>query len=155
MTNGRFNVFLNICGHRNSDTEAIVDTGCPIQLKNGIKISNFLSGTLVIFLNGYVFNEKDELGYAFDFGDVSTSNMSSSEYIISYPGIGKNIIFPRWVKTSGVGKPISFSQNYTMFYNFMFGDSLGIYKTKYDGDDNELTKLIQTSSVYRFNDSEN
>ena len=155
MTNGRFNVFLNICGHRNSDREAIVDTGCPIQLKNGIKISNFLSGTLVIFLNGYVFNEKDELGYAFDFGDVSTSNMSSSEYIISYPGIGKNIIFPRWVKTSGVGKPISFSQNYTMFYNFMFGDSLGIYKTKYDGDDNELTKLIQTSSVYRFNDSEN
>ena len=37
----------------------------------------------------------------------------------------------------------------------MFGDSLGIYKTKYDGDDDELTKLIKTSSVYRFNDSEN
>ena len=156
MTEGSFNVFLHLCGRKNTNTGALIDNGCPIQLTNGINISNFLSGTLVTFMNGYVFNVNENVGYKFDFKDVTNNNLGGG-VIIDYPGLAKNIILPNWSGWASINNqtPIRFSDDtYTMFYDFMFGlddEGTGGYMNMYtkaydDGDNKKLSNKIHTGS---------
>ena len=89
--NDNFYIDLNLCGKKN-EYNMIEDNGCPIDITNGrsVKLDNFVSGILTIFLNGRVFDN------TFAVNNLTTSNHKSSDgsMIINYFGMGKNIILP-------------------------------------------------------------
>ena len=88
-TNGVMNIFINLCGQRNSTTGIMYDNGCvlstPLNRQNNPQIGSFVTGSLVAFLNGRVFDD------GFD-GGIITSQYAGSgviQYVFS-----RNIILP-------------------------------------------------------------
>ena len=124
-TNGNFNVFLNLCGKRNIRTGQLQDCGCliskPYGKKNNPKLESFVSGSLVTFLNGRVFD--DELN-----GAKLESPTNGSGKIIQYPGFGKNIIMPRFtgISTNQSKILLYFPTSNTYFYGYMFPDNTSL-----------------------------
>ena len=111
-----FYMDLNLCGKKNS-YNMIEDNGCPIVIKNrNVKLDNFVSGILTVFLNGRVFDE------TFDICDLKTSYHKSvgGLPIVGYYGFGKNIILPKFTANfedeNFVFMPID--SNY-VYYDFM------------------------------------
>jgi hypothetical protein len=87
-----FYIDLNLCGKKN-EYNMIEDNGCPIVIKNkDIKLDNFVSGILTIFLNGRVFDDTFVVNELIS----SLHKTNSSSYIIGYYGFGKNIILPKF-----------------------------------------------------------
>ena len=87
-----FYIDLNLCGKKN-EYNMIEDNGCPIVIENRpVKLDNFVSGILTIFLNGRVFDSR------FAVNNLTTSNhkSNSASVIIGYEGLGKNIILPQF-----------------------------------------------------------
>ena len=117
-----FNSRLTLCGTKDKYTSSISDSGCPIVLKNSVKIDSFLSGNLVTFLCGRVFT--DDINVQ----DITNSaNKIGGSYVITMPTVAKNIILPRFngnltddnlIFINGNGKQeIEYN-----FYDFMFND---------------------------------
>ena len=117
-TNGILNVFLDLCGQRDVRTGKIVDFGCPISkaMNNTPLLTNFVSDTLIVLLNGKVFDDSTDGGRLLNNGNP----------IINYSmGFGRNIIFPR-INTKIERHPTSLifiPQTNCKFYQFMFPDS--------------------------------
>ena len=114
-TNGLLNIFLNLCGKRNIRTGNITDFGCPINLafNNQPSLTRFVSGILVVFLNGRVFND------SMDAGRFTTQNGSP---IIDYNiGFGRNIVFPRILTEPANNQKVILNiMSESKFYNYMF-----------------------------------
>ena len=90
-----FYIDLNLCGKKN-DYNMIEDNGCPIVIENRpVKLDNFVSGILTIFLNGRVFDS----GFAVNKLTTSNHKSNSSSAIIGYEGMGKNIILPKFYES--------------------------------------------------------
>jgi len=138
VTGGKFNVFLDICGTRDKRTGLLKDCGAMISKSidannTSIGLDMFVSGPLVVFLNGRVFDT------ALDAIRLTRLNGSS---IINYSmGFGRNIIFPRlgtipYSDISMIPKVLlSFPTTSDMvrFYSYMFPtDSLSRYDLIYN-----------------------
>ena len=110
-----FYVDLNLCGKKNINN-MLVDNGCPINLKNSVKLDNFVSHILTVFLNGRVFDE------TFVVDEVTTAKhkSSSGSSIIGYYGCGKNIILPKFNATP-LDKELNFIpiDNEQLYFDFM------------------------------------
>ena len=120
-TNGIFNVFLNLCGQRDARTGKVTDCGCLIgkAKRNSPKLGAFLTGPLVAFLNGRVFDLETDAG---EFTDLN-----GSQKIIQYSlGLARNIIFPTYhLTTSNLELASKHILDWdgterTIFYKFMF-----------------------------------
>ncbi len=139
-----FNCFLNLCGERDTRTGKINDCGCLISraIRNNPKIDTFISGPLVVFLSGKVFDGGTDAG-------IFTSNNASS-IIIYNLGFGRNIEFPQlYVPQSDTKYKVllSYTQSNSRFNNFMFIDgSIPSYKELYNNIDQIITTNI---SKYR------
>ena len=114
----RFYIDLNLCGKKN-ENNMIEDYGCPVDIKDRnrtVRLDEFVSGILTIFLNGRVFYNE------FVVNDLTTSNHKSigSSAVIEYYGFGKNIILP-----SATGSPLDEEfvfipvDDGTIYYDFM------------------------------------
>ena len=93
------------------------DNGCPIVIRNtSVKLDNFISDVLTIFLSGRVFDE------TFEVGKLTTSNHKSSgnANVINYAGFGKNIILP-YFREEPLDEDLSFIPigNEYVYYNYM------------------------------------
>ena len=128
-TAGIMNIFLNLCGQRDVRTSKIVDCGCLIgkALRNVPKLNSFISGSLVAFLNGKVFDSEVDAG---EFTDLN----GSSQAIQYTLGMARNIIFPVYhMASSNLDLASRFILSWsgverTVFYSFMFPtDSLQDY----------------------------
>jgi hypothetical protein len=119
-----FHIDLNLCGKKN-EYKMIEDYGCPVsgnepeseKIKTKkIILSNFISGTLTIFLNGRIFDKSFEVGYL-------NSSRHGSSFIIDYKGFGRNLILPKFnsYTTPDNIKFISLNSN-TVCYDFMLDD---------------------------------
>ena len=124
-TSGIFNVFLNLCGKRNTRTGQVKDYGCPIKKaidNNYVVINGFVGGILTIFLNGRIFEE------TVDGGKILPRNGS---IIIDYTyGFGRNMIFP-YINTIVNNHPrvlLNYANNNVRFYRYMFPSN---YDTTY------------------------
>lgn len=121
-TNGVFNVFLNLCGERDTRTGKLTDCGCLVSnaMNNYPQFDSFVSGSLVTFLNGRVFND------GMDGGRFTQINGSS---IIRYPGFGRNIILPsiQYIPSGNISNApkvlLSYVSDVSIFYDYMFIDS--------------------------------
>lgn len=139
-TNGIMNIFLNLCGNRDIRTGMITDNGCYTPNIN-IRLTSFISGSLVAFLNGRIFDSSFNAG-------KFTSNGSP---IVNYDiGVSRNIIFPQLYAINGsitnVQKTfISFgTSDTTLFYPFMFPQNLDNYRRLY-----EIDPMLQEGSKYK------
>ena len=115
-----FYVDLNLCGKKNM-YNMIEDYGCPINIQDkNVKLDNFISDVLTIFLNGRVFYDE------FEVGKLTTSNHKSNggSNIIGYYGFGKNIILPKF-KESPLDQKIVFIpiDSDIVYYDFMVDDN--------------------------------
>jgi hypothetical protein len=115
-----FYVDLNLCGKKNI-YNMIEDYGCPINIQDkNVKLDNFISDVLTIFLNGRVFYDE------FEVGKLTTSNHKSNggSNIIGYYGFGKNIILPKF-KESPLDQKIVFMpiDSDIVYYDFMVDDN--------------------------------
>ena len=128
--NGSFNVFLNLCGQRDVRTSKITDCGCLIgkAIRNVPKLNSFISGSLVAFLNGKIFDSEVDAG---EFTDLNGSSQAV-QYTL---GMAKNLIFPVYhMASSNLDLASRFILSWsgperTIFYEFMFPiDSLQDYK---------------------------
>jgi hypothetical protein len=148
QTDGLLNVFLNLCGKRNIRTGKISDNGCTISksMTNYPQLSSFISGTLVVLLNGKVFDDNLDAGKFRNYNGVGSS-------IIQYTiGFGRNIILPQVSSILSSDHPrvllqFNDSDNNTLFYEYMFvnGTSLYNYTTIYPS----LTNKIK-SGKYKY-----
>ena len=125
---GYFNVFLNLCGERDIRTGKISDCGCYISksMNNTPRLDTFISGPLIVFLNGKVFDD------GLDGSRLTTLNGSS---IIFYNiGFGRNIRLPIINTPSGGTSTLpkvllTYSSEISYFYDYMFPD--GTTKANY------------------------
>ena len=118
----QFYIDLNLCGKKNI-YNMIEDYGCPISIKNNrnVKLDNFVSGILTIFLNGRVFYDE------FLVNDLTTSNHKSNggSSIIDYYGFGKNIILPKFNGTPLDEKLVFIPINSQyVYYDFMVNNEI-------------------------------
>ena len=132
-TNGILNVFLNLCGKRSARTGQIKDNGCLINsaMKRNPYLDSFITGILVTFLSGKVFDDLDG-------GRFTASNGGT---LIRYDtGFSRNIILPEinYISPAGVAQHPrvilgGFESNteYTWFYDLIFptNSSLENYKS--------------------------
>ncbi len=125
-----FYVDLNLCGKKNM-YNMIEDYGCPIIQNKNVKLDNFVSDVLTIFLNGRVFYDE------FEVGKLTTANnkSSGSSSIIGYYGFGKNIILPKF-NESPLDEDIVFIpiDDNIVYYDFMV--------------DNESTSLYNYQRIF-------
>jgi hypothetical protein len=125
-----FYVDLNLCGKKNM-YNMIDDYGCPIIQNKNVKLDNFVSDVLTIFLNGRVFYDE------FEVGKLTTANnkSSGSSSIIGYYGFGKNIILPKF-NESPLDEDIVFIpiDDNIVYYDFMV--------------DNESTSLSNYQRIF-------
>jgi hypothetical protein len=120
QTYGLLNVFLNLCGKRHARTGKVSDYGCSISksMNNNPQLSSFISGILVVFLNGKVFDD------GMDAGRFTALNASSN--IIQYTlGFGRNITLPQinYTMADVTLHPrvlLLFNADNTLFYEYMF-----------------------------------
>lgn len=123
QTRGLFNVFLNLCGKRDVRTGMIKDNGCSISKAwtNNPQLNSFISGILLVFLNGKIFDDGLDAGLF--------TPMHSSSNIIQYSlGFGRNVILPQInYVTSDPSKHsevlLFYNSETAKFYDFMFTDS--------------------------------
>lgn len=142
ITDGIFNVFLNLCGKRDLRTGHVVDFGCPItkSLDFNVTMNSFVSGILLVFLNGNIFEKTLDAGRLLQNGDP----------IIDYNyGFSRNIILPNIINiiTNHPRKLIHYPSNgNVIFYKFMlpsnFENTYGIiYGTDFSSNS---TKIYNT-----------
>lgn len=134
VTNGYFNVFLNLCGDRNTRTGEVQDYGCPINRaidnRHYPKLDSVVSGILGIFLNGKVFDDGTDAGL------FTSLNVYGSKVVI-FNGFGRNIILPKLINVPEKDKDphvvLEYNEQLSQFYEFMFSDdrTLNNYKTNY------------------------
>ena len=146
--NATFTSFLNLCGKRDVRTGKVVDYGCPISkaMNNNPKLNYFVSGILVVLLNGRIFDDSTDGGRLFPNGNGNP--------IITYNiGFGRNIIFPN-INTKINDHPrnlIAITDTpSTTFYEFMFpAGSRSNYTAIYGDTINSHLKNESTSPKYR------
>ena len=133
QTSGLLNVFLDLCGKRDVRTGKIKDNGCQISnsMSNFPQLTSFVSGNLVTFLNGKIFDDID----AMLFGTYNTT----SQIILYTNGLARNIIFPQMATLPSSIKDIPkvvlmFTSEMAYFYDYMFTDSVTMenYKKVYN-----------------------
>lgn len=125
VTDGIFNVFLNLCGEKNIRTGKYTDCGFKLSrpimdLKRTPKLDALVTGILTVFLNGKVFDNLDA-------GLLSAPLYGDNE-IIQYYGFGRNIIFPAIstvpTATNGLSSAskilLKFTKSNAMFNVYMF-----------------------------------
>jgi len=147
-TGGLLNVFLNLCGMRDTRTGIFKDCGClinrSIDARNVPNLEQFVSGTLTVFLNGKVFNEGVD--------GVRLTKQNGSSIINYNKGYARNIILPKlgtppYEDTSQIPKVlISFpsASEAILFYDYMFprdGLTLGRYELIYSIPDEQVVKV--------------
>ena len=136
-TNGLLNVFLNLCGERDIRTGLMTDKGCivsgSIKKYNYPKLDSIVSGNLSTFVNGQIFDQST------DSGTLSSINTTGSKVVI-FNGFGRNIILPSLqnMPASSTSDPkvvLQWSQDTSLFYTFMFNDTISEknYKSRYFG----------------------
>ena len=136
-TNGLLNVFLNLCGERDIRTGLMTDKGCivsgSIKKYNYPKLDSIVSGNLSTFVNGQIFDQST------DSGTLSSINTTGSKVVI-FNGFGRNIILPSLqnMPASSSSDPkvvLQWSQDTSLFYTFMFNDTISEtnYKSRYFG----------------------
>lgn len=143
-TNGIFNVFLNLCGQRDVRTGKIKDYGCPISrsLNNAPVLNRFITDTLVILLNGKVFDDSTDGGRLL---------VNNGNPIINYSvSFSRNLMLPR-INTKIDKHPtnlIFIPQSNYRFYEYMFpeGGSISNYYAIYT---TLQPKVDTTSPKYR------
>ena len=131
-TEGVLNCFLNLCGERDRRTGIIEDSGILVtNAKNANKtpkLDGIVSGNLVVFLNGKVFDD-----------GVDAINMVSPTYcdssIILYSAdVGRNIVFPRYGTPANPRNApkliLAFNGNTAWFYHYMFPDATSLKNYK-------------------------
>ena len=135
-TNGLFNVFLNLCGDRDTRTGEIEDYGCPVSLAISAqqypKLDSIVSGILGIFLNGKVLDDGTDAGM------LTNINIYGAKVVI-FNGFGRNIILPSIVGAPEKDKDpkvvLEYNAQLSQFYEFMFPvNSFAIYKRNYSLD---------------------
>ena len=147
---GYFNSFLNLCGQRDVRTGKIKDCGCmlsiPINRKNSPKVDNFISGSLVVLLNGRVFDVGVE-------GGRFTSQNAST--IIQYNlGFGRNIILPqlKYIPSGNISDApkvlIAHGSEISWFYNYMFPDTTS--RSNYQQIYNITNQNLESNSDYKY-----
>ena len=116
-------------------------------MKNSPTLSSFISGILVIFLNGKVFDDST------NGGDILTNNGSN---IINYSeGFGRNIILPRITRTIDKHPTVLLSyppgdSSRVTFYSFMFPtNSFENYRKIFSGLENRLDNVNTTPIKYK------
>ena len=149
---GMFNVMLDLCGKRDVRTGKLTDCGCmisiPVNNYNYPNVDNFVNGSLVVLLNGRVF----DIGV--DGGRFTQTNGST---IINYNlGFGRNIILPQlqYIPAGSISDTpkvlISHGSEISWFYRYMFNDgdtiSLGNYQQIY----NITNQNLEANSDYRY-----
>ena len=120
QTDGLLNVFLNLCGKRDVRTGKISDNGCAISksMTNIPQIGSFITGILVTFLNGKVFDDGLDAG--------RLTNLNASSNIIQYTNdLGRNIILPKiQYHLPDISKHpkivLLFNAETALFYKYMF-----------------------------------
>lgn len=130
-TNGVMNIFLDICGERDTRTGKIKDCGCPVSrsMGNDIKLDSFISGPLTTFLYGRIFDSSS------DAGRFTTANCSS--VIVKYDlGCGRHLLFPTFnYAPNGINNVprifLTFPSDSSIFYSFMFTGNIENYNTVY------------------------
>ena len=130
QTDGILNVFLNLCGKRDVRTGKISDNGCAISksMTNIPQIGSFITGILVTFLNGKVFDDGLDAG--------RLMNLNASTNIIQYTNdFGRNIILPKiQYHLPDISKHpkivLLFNAETALFYKYMFDvNSFDNYKS--------------------------
>ena len=140
QTNGLLNIFINLCGKRNIRTGKISDNGCSISksMNNYPQLSSFISGILVVLLNGKVFDDGLDAG--------RFTNLNASSNIIQYSiGFGRNITLPQINYTlQDISKHpkilLQFNSDNALFYEYMFvnDSSLNKYKSIFSSINNKI-----------------
>ena len=155
LTNGVMNIFLNLCGSRDIRTGKITDSGSTISksMSNNVKLSSFVSGALVAFLNGRLFDS------SIDAGRFTTNNTNSGKIINYDLGVGRNLIFPQLLHVPGdiSQAPTELlnynnSNNACKFYVFMFPlNSLENYRKIYNirrpNDEGNTNANVDTTGI--------
>lgn len=131
-TNGHFNVFLNLCGERDTRTGVMTDCGCLVSKslnKLATKLDSVVSGTLGIFLNGKVFDD------GVDGANLTSMNTNGEESIV-FTGFGRNIRLPKFSSNDKkASKVVLESGDNSLFYDFMFdSNSKENYRTVFFGE---------------------
>jgi len=149
---GMFNVMLDLCGKRDVRTGKLTDCGCmisiPVNNYNYPNVDNFINGSLVVLLNGRVFD------IGIDGGRFTQTNGST---IINYNlGFGRNIILPQlqYIPAGNISDApkvlISHGSEISWFYRYMFNDgdtiTLGNYQQIY----NITNQNLEPNSDYRY-----
>ena len=130
-TNGILNTFLNLCGERDIRTGKIKDCGCLVSkaFGNDIKLDSFVTGPLVAFLNGRIFDSST------DVGKLTSANCST--VIVRYDlGCGRNLVFPTFNYTpNGINNVprifLLIDSSSSILYDFMFSGNINNYNTLY------------------------
>ena len=135
-TGGLLNVFLNICGMKDTRIGVFRDCGAlinrSIDARNIPNLERFVSGILVVFLNGRVFDDNVD--------GIRLTGQNGSRIISYDKGFGRNIILPRlgpipYSDMTQVPKVLlSFpsSSDTTMFYKYMFPNDDNIIRRYQD-----------------------
>lgn len=149
ITEGVFNVFLDLCGERDVRTGKYIDCGCKvsksINLTKYPKLDSFVSGILTVFLNGKVFDNID--------AGVLSAPLYADSKIIRYYGFGRNIIFPSIITVpSDISKAstvlLEHVENYSLFYVYMFpSDSLNYYMSIFKIEGNRNMEITNMSNI--------
>lgn len=130
QTDGILNVLLNLCGKRDARTGKVSDYGCSISksMTNNPQIGSFITGILVTFLNGKVFDDGLDAG--------RLMNLNASTNIIQYTNdFGRNIILPKiQYHLPDISKHpkivLLFNAETALFYKYMFDvNSFDNYKS--------------------------
>ena len=111
---------------RDVRTGMIKDNGCSISKTwtNNPQLNSFISGILLVFLNGKIFDDSLDAGLF--------TPMHASSNIIQYSiGFGRNVILPHIdYVTSDPSRHskvlLSYNSEIAKFYHFMFTDSTSI-----------------------------
>ena len=147
QTRGLLNVFLNLCGKRDVRTGMIKDNGCSISKTwtNNPQLNSFISGILLVLLNGKIFDDSLDAGLF--------TSMHTSSNIIQYSlGFGRNVILPHidYVTSDPTkhSKVLLFYNSETAkFYHFMFTDSTSM--ENYEQIFSDLnSRIIQNTPKY-------
>lgn len=123
-TDGVYNSMINLCGKR-SETGELEDNGCPVNLEYGVKLSSFISGPLVVFLNGMIFSS------AFLIQNVTANNVTGDSIITFSENthFTKNIILPVFTDDLAY-RQLLFIQNddsVDKFYDFIVDENSQSY----------------------------